>query len=212
MYTDFGVYVPTEYSIYGIDVSRYQNRINWEEVAKMEVQDINIDFAFIKATEGKYMKDKRFKENWVESKKHGITRGAYHYYLPDGNPKTQADNFIESVELLPGDLPPVIDIEDRGLAAHKIFIRDIHIFLDKITAFCNCKPIVYSYDSFYNDYLENHVDGYPLWLARYGPKPDNAQFHFWQFIDRANVDGIGSKVDMNVFSGDSTAFSNLLLR
>lgn len=213
MYTDYGVYVPTQYSIYGIDVSKYQDRINWKEVKKMTVQNIAVDFVFIKASEGRYMKDKRFKENWKEAKENGITRGAYHYYLPDGSPETQATNFIESLNLLPGDLPPVIDIEDRGIGVHKAFINNIKIFLTKVGNFCNCKPIVYSYDAFYDDYLKDQLDGYPIWIARYGAeKPEDGNFDFWQFTDHAQVDGIGPKVDMNVFAGDSAAFQELLLK
>ncbi len=213
IYTDYGVYVPAQYSIYGIDVSKYQSRINWKEVKEMKVQNIAVSFVFIKATEGKFMKDKRFKENWKEAKENGITRGAYHYYLPDGSPKTQAKNFIESVQVLPGDLPPVIDIEDRGIGVHKAFIANIKIFLNEIGNYCKCKPIIYSYDSFYDNYLRGQLTGFPLWLARYGPeKPDDGKFDFWQFTDHARVDGIGPKVDMNVFSGDSASFQKLLLK
>jgi lysozyme len=215
MYTDFGVYVPTQYTIYGIDVSRYQNRINWSEVNKMKVQNIAIRFAFIKATEGKEMKDKRFKENWKEAKQNHIIRGAYHYYLPDGNPGQQSKNFLETVKFEPGDLPPVVDIEDRGIGIHKSFIANIKIFLAKVEEKCKCKPIVivYSYDSFYNDYLTGQLEGYPIWLARYGPeKPLDGNFDFWQFTDHAQVDGIGEKVDMNVFAGDSLKFQALLLK
>lgn len=213
MYTDYGVYVPTQYSIYGIDVSRYQNRINWKEVRNMNVQNIFIQFVFIKATEGKYMKDKRFKENWKEAKENGITRGAYHYYLPDGAPQQQAKNFLETVKFEPGDLPPVIDIEDRGIGVHKAFISNIHKFLELVEKKCKCKPIIYSYDSFYNDYLIGQFEDYPIWIARYGPeKPLSGNFDFWQFTDHAQVDGIGSKVDMNVFAGDSAEFKRLLIK
>jgi lysozyme len=213
MYTDYGVYVPTQYSIYGIDVSRYQNRINWKEVDEMKVQNISIQFAFIKATEGKHMKDKRFKQNWKEAKQHHIVRGAYHYYLPDGSPQTQAVNFLETVQFERGDLPPVIDIEDRGIGVHKAFIENINIFLTQVTTSCNCKPIIYSYDSFYNDYLAGQFEDYPLWIARYGPeKPLAGNFNFWQFTDHAQVDGIGEAVDMNVFAGDSVSFENLRLK
>jgi lysozyme len=213
MYTDFGVYVPTQYSIYGIDVSRYQNRINWNEVSKMSVQNISVQFVFIKATEGKTMKDKRFKENWKEAKQNNIVRGAYHYYLPDGAPEQQANNFLETVKFEAGDLPPVVDIEDRGIGIHKSFIANIQIFLNKLEAKCSCKPIVYTYDSFYNDYLTGQFADYPIWVARYGPeKPLGGNFDFWQFTDHAQVDGIGEKADMNVFAGDSISFQNLLLK
>jgi lysozyme len=211
-YTDYGVYIPTAYSIYGIDVSKYQKKINWKEVKKMKVQNIGIDFVFIKATEGKYLKDKNFKQNWKAARENGIIRGAYHYYLPDGSPKTQANNFMESVKFEKGDLPPVIDIEDRGIGVYKAFIKNLKIFISEIENYCKCLPIIYSYDSFYDRYLKGQFIGNPLWIARYSSeKPKEENFQFWQFTDHAQVNGIGPKVDMNVFAGDSAAFYQLLL-
>src|SRR6476620_2420964 len=51
-YPEFGIAIPEAYSIHGIDVSRYQNTIAWEEVKAMNVKTIRLGFAFIKATEG----------------------------------------------------------------------------------------------------------------------------------------------------------------
>ncbi len=51
-YPEFGIGIPNAYSIHGIDVSRYQQLIAWEEVKAMKVADIQLGFAFIKATEG----------------------------------------------------------------------------------------------------------------------------------------------------------------
>ena len=51
-YKEFGIAIPSNYSIHGIDVSRYQQIINWEAVKEMNVQGIQINFVFIKATEG----------------------------------------------------------------------------------------------------------------------------------------------------------------
>ena len=51
-YEAFGIDIPVKYSIHGIDVSRYQSIIDWESVALMKVETIQLSFAFIKATEG----------------------------------------------------------------------------------------------------------------------------------------------------------------
>src|SRR5689334_869970 len=51
-YQAFGVDIPTNYSIHGIDVSKYQEFIDWESVKAMNVEGVQIQFAFIKATEG----------------------------------------------------------------------------------------------------------------------------------------------------------------
>ena len=51
-YPAFGIPVPVNYSIHGIDVSHHQAAINWTDVKNMKDKNIKIGFAFIKATEG----------------------------------------------------------------------------------------------------------------------------------------------------------------
>jgi lysozyme len=64
-YKEFGIPIPTDYSIHGIDVSKYQQNISWEAVKAMDVKGIQLSFAFIKATEGTSNKDSYFKRNWT---------------------------------------------------------------------------------------------------------------------------------------------------
>ncbi len=54
------------YTIHGIDVSRWQERIDWQRVAKMRDNGIRLQFAFIKATEGEKLEDPYFSRNWQE--------------------------------------------------------------------------------------------------------------------------------------------------
>ncbi len=65
---------PKRMPVQGIDVSWYQLDIDWREVRKAGTR-----FAFIKATEGGDMLDRRFRENWRESREAGVPRGAYHF-------------------------------------------------------------------------------------------------------------------------------------
>src|SRR5688572_32774064 len=80
-YPEFGIVIPGSYSIHGIDVSKYQDMIAWEEVQAMKVQEIKLGFAFIKATEGIGKIDIHFNRNWKKSKSSGIIRGAYHFFI-----------------------------------------------------------------------------------------------------------------------------------
>ncbi len=48
----FAIRITASYTIHGLDVSRWQERINWQRVAKIRDNDIRLQFAFIKATEG----------------------------------------------------------------------------------------------------------------------------------------------------------------
>ena len=110
-YPEFGIAVPENYIIHGIDVSHHQDDINWDLVKNMQVKNIRIGFVFIKATEGIGKVDSHFNQNWFRSKDAGMCRGAYHFFLATRSGKLQAQNFIDVVELKRGDLPPVLDVE-----------------------------------------------------------------------------------------------------
>jgi lysozyme len=91
----------------GIDVAHWEPVIKWEMLRK---QDIH--FAFIKATEGLQFVDPKFAEHWANAKQAGILRGAYHFLRPDVDGGRQAEFFLRTVNFEPGDLPPVLDLED----------------------------------------------------------------------------------------------------
>ena len=99
-YREFGIPIPADYEIHGIDVSRYQQRISWETVKAMQVNEIKLGFAFIKATEGNGNIDPYFKRNWKKAKESGITRGAYHFFIASKDGTTQAKNFMKMIRII----------------------------------------------------------------------------------------------------------------
>ncbi len=114
-YPAFGIDIPAGYEIHGIDVSRYQKNINWDDVKSMQVKNIQIGFVFIKATEGINNVDEQFRRNWLQAEEAGLAKGAYHFFIAGKSGKQQANNFIEIVKLRPGDLPPVLDVENAEI-------------------------------------------------------------------------------------------------
>ncbi|MEO6069604.1 MAG: glycoside hydrolase family 25 protein [Chitinophagaceae bacterium] len=213
-YKEFGIPMPTSYEIHGIDVSRYQQRISWQEVSRMEVASIKLGFAFIKATEGNGRVDPFFKRNWERCKKAGIVRGAYHFFIASKDGKTQAKNFADNVKLESGDLPPVLDVEQTSGQSGAVLRSEIKKWLDALEAYCGVKPVIYTNADFYKTYLQGYFDDYPLWVAHYlqlhQPRV-NRTWTFWQHSEKGRVNGIYSKVDFNVFNGDSAAFKSLLI-
>ena len=213
-YPEFGINIPNEYEIHGIDVSRYQHVIAWEEVRDMQVDDIRLGFTFIKATEGNGNTDPQFRRNWRKSRDAGVTRGAYHFFIASRDGKTQAENFIRRVELEPGDLPPVLDVEQRNGVSKAVLQAQVRKWLTTVEAFYHVRPIIYTNVDFYNQNLGQEFDRYPLWVAHYyqAQKPRiTRSWSFWQHSDKGNVNGITSRVDFNVFRGDSADFRELLL-
>ena len=213
-YAQFGIDIPVNYSIHGIDVSKYQNIIDWGSVKEMNVNNIQLSFAFIKATEGLGNEDAFFQRNWKKTKNTGLVRGAYHFFLATKSGKAQAENFINSVNLETGDLPPVLDIEQAyGVPVDKLKERAKE-WLETIRAYYGTSPIIYTNVEFYKKFLKDDFDNYPLWVAHY-LQPEQPRIYrswtFWQHSEDGRVNGIITKVDFNVFNGDSVEFRKLLM-
>jgi lysozyme len=212
-YSGFGIPMPSDYEIFGIDVSHHQAFIQWEAVKKMKDKGIRVGFAFIKATEGYTHHDRQFKRNWRKAREAGMLRGAYHFFLPGKSGSQQADHFMTTVRLEKGDMPPVLDVEETHGIPHPIIRKRVREWLEKVERHYGRKPIIYTGVDFYNRVLGSEFDDYPLWIAHY-LKRDNPKIYrkwtFWQFSETGTVNGISSKVDFNVFHGDSAALKKLM--
>ena len=188
----------------GLDLSEYQGKIDWDLVENIE-NEYPIEFVFIRATAGNDREDGRFKENWLSSKKRKMIRGAYHYYRPNENSLEQAKLFIKTVRLKKGDLPPVLDIEKlpkgQSLDSLKMGLRR---WLNAIEAHYKVKPIIYTGEKYYDDFLKEDFSDYLFWIANYNFYREKIgdDWLFWQFTEKASVSGIKGNVDVNIFNGD----------
>ncbi|HEY8659288.1 MAG TPA: GH25 family lysozyme, partial [Hanamia sp.] len=181
-YPAFGIEIPPNYTIHGIDVSRYQQLINWADVKNMQVENIKIGFAFIKATEGVDKVDAQFERNWLHAEEENIPKGAYHYFVANKSGVAQANNFIQIVKLKQGDLPPVLDVEDANGSVPDVQ-QKIKDWLQKVEEQYHVKPIIYTNILFYNKYLKGVFDDYPFWIAHYlqpGKPGIDRAWTFWQ--------------------------------
>jgi lysozyme len=215
-YPEFGIAMPEQYAIHGIDVSHHQDNINWELVSNMQVKKIKMGFAFIKATEGIGRVDRKFNRNWKRAKDAGIPCGAYHFFLATKSGKLQAENFISTVQLEKGDLPPVLDVEQTyGVTTSKLQ-KEVKAFLNTVSDYYGVTPIIYTNTDFYRQHLNTPAfETYPLWVAHYLQQKEPRvvrNWLFWQHSETGRVNGITTKVDFNVFNGDTAAFEQLLFK
>lgn len=198
--------LPSGYTVHGIDVSRHQDEIDWQKVESMRSDSIRISFVFIKATEGITRQDPSFEQNWKAIKKTKLIRGAYHFYYPSRDALKQAKNFISQVNLVKGDLPPVVDIEYSNGKSKKKICEGLTKFVNEIEKKYKVKPIIYTNLSFYNDYLDGEFDSYPVWISCYFEQERfnsscSFRWKFWQHSEQGKVNGIAGNVDFNVFNG-----------
>jgi len=198
-----------EYSVHGVDISKYQGTIDWYQLKNHEVK-----FAFIKATEGKELVDREFQTNWKRAREAGIARGAYHFYSPHLDWKIQARNFISQVELEKGDLPPVLDIELVHHRDQLNLLSDIRKWLEVVEKHYGVRPILYTYENYYNRFLLNEFRHYNLWIAKYSniaPElEDAARWEFWQYSETGDIKGVENKIDLNCFYGTEAQFRKIL--
>lgn len=199
----YGVCLPYGFEVHGFDVSHHQGKINWNELVKTQYTPFPIRFVFLKASEGGDFSDTTFAYNFAEARSHGFIRGAYHYYNPKTDAGRQADFFIRSVKLEPGDLPPVLDIETRSDDMDKLR-RDLLVWLHRIETYYHVKPILYTSYKYKTHYLNDSIfNTYPYWIAHY--YVDSVEYKgswkFWQHTDVGTLPGIRERVDLNVFNG-----------
>lgn len=198
---------------YGIDVSHWQNVIDWETVRKDSLPH-PISFVLIKATQGAKATDPFFNTNWAFAEKEGILKGAYHFYQYKDPPLDQAEHYISQVTLLPQDILPIVDVEldctgcTRPEISDNLLIKNLKTYLQAIESHYKVKPMIYTYEAFYQTHLRGHFDDYPYWLARFSSKPptefkivpdsvSQPKITMWQFTDSGKIKGVPGKTDMS---------------
>jgi lysozyme len=188
----------------GFDVSEFQGNIDWTLVKTIENQ-FPLEFVFVRATAGNDRADRKFSTNWLGAKKNKIIRGAYHYYRPNENSLEQAKIFIRTVQLEKGDLPPVLDIEklpkEQSLKNMKLGLSR---WLKAVEAYYKVKPIIYTSEKYYDDFLKEEFNDYLFWIANYNFYREKIgdNWLFWQFTEKATIPGIKGNVDVNIYNGD----------
>lgn len=189
--------VPDEAEALGFDVSKYQPKVDWAAA-----RAAGRSFVFIKATESTSHVDPLFTEHWAGAAAAGLVRGAYHFYRPEADATAQAELFVKTVKLEPGDLPPVLDVEVLDGRTAQQVVEGVKVWLAHVEKAMGRRPVVYSYTSFIQQYLKDSLAEYPLWVAVYEKQVPKAEANwlFWQY----GVDGASwaqGCVDENRFSG-----------
>ncbi|TQL70238.1 lysozyme [Nocardioides albertanoniae] len=206
------------YDVRGIDVSHHNGTVDWARVAEQDV-----DFAWIKATEGSAHTDPRFTANWSGAREAGLSTGAYHFMSFESPGTDQAQNMIATVPRVAGTLAPVVDLEPYGSFKGDLPpATEVRAILDPLLAALEdhygTAPVIYTTPTAYRAFL---VDGYrdnPIWFrsVAWPPRvPDGRDWTIWQYSSRDRLDGVGSSdeayVDMNVLSDDAS-LESLIVR
>ncbi len=205
------------YPVRGADVSAWQGDIDWQTFAAED-----IDFVFIKATEGSSHTDEKFLYNYENALTSRLITGAYHFFSYDSTGAAQAQHFINTVPVTEGTLPPVIDVEfysdkEKHPPERTYVQRELSDMISLLTEHYGKTPILYATQRSYDLYIADAFQQCPIWIREVMPctEPvlsDGRQWCFWQYTNRYRADGLSGGVrfiDMNVYRGSTEELKKL---
>lgn len=192
----------------GIDVSKWNQEIDWEAVKRAGVEFAIIRCGYRGASTGALVIDPRYEENIEGAIQAGIPVGVYFF--------TQARDEVEAVEeasmtlrLIEEydvDYPVFLDSESTGgkgradeldnetrTKAHRAFLQTIRA--------AGYETGVYASKNWLKDRLDmTALSDYRIWLAEYAKAPtyDEHYYHMWQYTSKGTVEGIVTDVDLNL--------------
>jgi GH25 family lysozyme M1 (1,4-beta-N-acetylmuramidase) len=205
----------------GIDVSHWQGTIDWGKVRAAGKR-----FAYIKATEETTYIDNMYAINRAGAKAAGLYVGAYHFARPDATPgdaQAEADHFVDTAAFAPGELLPVLDLEQSGGLTSDVLQTWVRSFLDRVYVRTGIRAVIYVSPSFWSTKMSNSVwfaqNGYQvLWVAHWTtastPSTPGANWAgrgwtFWQYTSDGTVPGIAGRVDLDRYQGSD--FTRVLI-
>ncbi len=197
------------YLIWGIDISSHTGNIDW-----IKVKEQNVDFVIIKASEGATLKDKSFRDNVKRAQEAGIPVGAYHFFNFNRKGTTQAHNFLNAIDGLKFDLPPVVDVEEWGNVVRrprKQIITDLIDFVKLVENTTGQKILIYTNKDTFKWYISDSFPDNDIWICSFDHTPDiDKSWTFWQYHHEGRLKGVQGKVDFNVFYGNTIEWKQYL--
>lgn len=185
--------------IKGIDVSQFQDNIDFDKVKKS-----GIEFVIIRAGYGKYtnQKDPYFEQNYSKAKKAGLKVGAYWYsYATSSNDAVlEARACMSVIKGKTFEYPIWFDLEEGSQ-----FAKGTTFCSSLVKAFCSELEKNGYFTGLYmsRSYLQNYITSdiknkYALWIAEYGSKCQySGSYGMWQYSSTGKVNGINGNVDMD---------------
>ena len=188
----------------GIDVSKWQGKIDYQKV-----KDAGVEFVFIKlggtnGLNGDYYLDSNFKDNIKGFSEVGIPVGVYFYSWANSIEKAEQDAewVVEQLKGYKIDLPIAYDWENwssynKFKMSFNNLTRTAEAFIETVES-NDYEGILYSSKS----YLEKiwMKNDYPVWLAHYTSKTNyQGNYDFWQMTNLGVIDGITENtVDIDI--------------
>ena len=190
----------------GIDVSKWNGRIDWKKVKKA-----GIDFCIIRTGYSKTV-DYKFKYNIEEAIDNGLQIGVYHfsYATTNAKAKEEAEFCLELIKPYKKYITLGVWFDYEYDSVNYSRRYGVYPTKKSVTSLAKtfCSTVekngystgIYTNLDFSSNYFTKEVlNKYPTWIAVWGKMNYHGKYVMWQYTDSGRVDGIHGKVDMNIF-------------
>jgi GH25 family lysozyme M1 (1,4-beta-N-acetylmuramidase) len=191
----------------GIDVSKWNKEIDWEAVKKAGVEFAIIRCGYRGASSGALVIDPMYEENIQGAIEAGIPVGVYFFTqaLNEVEAVEEASMVIHLIEDYDVDYPVFLDSESAGGSGRADSLdaderTKIHeAFLETVSA-AGYETGIYASKNWLDGELNmTDLSDYRTWLAEYADVPTYEEYyHMWQYTSKGTVDGIDTKVDLDL--------------
>ncbi len=193
---------------FGIDVSEWQQEIDWQQV-----RDAGVEFAIIRigwrgSEQGLLAEDKYVQANYRGAKAAGIKVGGYFFSqaISEAEAIEEAEYALKIIDGWELDMPIVYDWEYISEASRTGHV-DARLLTDCTKAFCErirragFEAMVYfNADQSHKQMYLEELTQYPFWLAMYESEMNYPyKIDMWQYSCTGTVPGIQGNVDLNLY-------------
>lgn len=192
----------------GIDVSKYQGKIDWEKVAADGVEFVFLRLGLRGYESGKLVEDETFQTNIQGALAHGIKVGVYFFSqaITEAEAVEEAQFVLERIAPYQIDCPVVFDVEKVGSSTARMNQLTPQERTNVTIAFLDAIEAAGYKSMFYHNMetalllLElERLEKYDKWFAYYG---EDLYYPYaygvWQYSEKGNINGISGEVDMNI--------------
>lgn len=193
----------------GIDVSRYQEDIDWNKVA-----EAGVEYAIIRVgirgwgSEGRIVLDEKFEQNIQGATAAGIKVGVYFFSqaVNEAEAAEEAEVVLEAISGYDVTYPIVFDVEktsEKDGRMNQISVEDrtrvARVFIDKIKE-AGYTPMIYANMEMWSVLIDMaSFEDVEKWFAYYGTQLYFPyEYAIWQYSDKGRIDGITGDVDLNI--------------
>ncbi len=189
----------------GIDVSRWQGDIDYEQVKNAGVEFVMMRIGVQSGSKKDLEMDSFYQKNIENAKNAGLKVGVYLYSVALNQDKARehAKWVVRNLNGMKLDFPIAYDWENwQYIREYNVSIHDLNMnfeaFADELKK-NSYETMLYS-SKYYLNHIWNNRKDYPVWQAHYASETEmHKNGVMWQFSDKGKVPGIKGNVDLDIY-------------